>query len=200
MKRLALGYLLVLSMVTAFAAELPGDSIYRLDVSLQRSDGTTAALSTLRGKPLLITLFYSQCSSVCPMVTLRLQDIDRHLSARARQNMTILMLSLDPERDSPQALDTFRKEHHIDDPRWIIARASPSDVRPLAAVLGVRYRQLPDQSFNHSSLIALTDQDGVIKARLEGVGAAEPAFLRQVQSIAASVRASPPDRERARLQ
>ena len=200
MKRLALGYLLVLSMVTAFAAELPGDSIYRLDVSLQRSDGTIAALSTLRGKPLLITLFYSQCSSVCPMVTLRLQDIDRHLSARARQNMTILMLSLDPERDSPQALDTFRKEHHIDDPRWIIARASPSDVRPLAAVLGVRYRQLPDQSFNHSSLIALTDQDGVIKARLEGVGAAEPAFLRQVQSIAASVRASPPDRERARLQ
>jgi protein SCO1/2 len=197
MKSLALGCLLALSMTLSLAAELPGESIYRLEIPLQSSDGTTVPLSALVGKPLLITLFYRQCSSACPMITLRLQDIDRHLTPQARRNVTILMLSLDSDRDTPQALQAFRREHHIEDPRWIVARASPSDVRTVAAVLGVRYRKLPDGSFNHSTVIAVTDRNGLIKARTEGIGATDASFLRQVQAIAAGAETNLPGHGRA---
>ena len=116
--------LICLFMTAALAEELPGDSLYRLQIPLQTADGRTVALADLRGKPILITLFYSQCSSVCPMITVQLQNIDRHLTQKARHNLTILMLSLDSDRDTPQALQTFKQDHHIDDPRWIVARAS----------------------------------------------------------------------------
>ncbi len=198
MKSLTLGCLLALFLATSFAADLPGDSIYRVDVSLQTASGTSATLASLRGRPLLVTLFYSQCSSVCPLVTVRLQEIDRHLAPQTRPNVRVLMLSLDSTRDTPQALEVFRQEHHIEDPRWIVARAEPADVRTLAAVLGVRYRELPDQSINHSAVIALVDRDGVIRARTDEVRGADTAFLRQVRSIAAEAETNPRGRERAR--
>jgi len=184
-KMLLLGWLVALCVGTAVAAAPPGDSLYQLDIPLQASDGTTVTLSQMRGKPLLVTLFYSQCSSVCPMITARLQSIESQITARDRHNVTILMISLDSERDTPQALATFRHEHHIEGSNWIVARADADDVRALAAVLGIRYRELPDHSFNHSAVIALVDRDGVIKARADGVLGADAAFVQQVRSIAA---------------
>ena len=184
-KMLLLGWLVALCVGTAVAAALPGDSLYQLDIPLQASDGTTTTLSQMRGRPLLVTLFYSQCSSVCPMITARLQSIESQITARNRHNVTILMVSLDAERDSPQSLATFKHEHHIEGANWVVARAEAQDVRALAAILGVRYRELPDHSFNHSAVIALVDRDGVIRARADGVSGADADFVRQVQSSAA---------------
>ena len=185
-KMLLLGCCLVaLYLGTAAAAELPGDSLYQLQIPVQSSDGTSVALSELRGKPLLVTLFYSQCSSVCPMITARLQSIESQITPRNRHNLTILMISLDSERDTPEALATFKHEHHIQGSNWIVARAAAGDVRALAAVLGVRYRELPDHSFNHSAVIALADRNGVIQARADGVLGADADFVRQVQASAA---------------
>lgn len=185
-KMLLLGCMIALCVGTAVAAEPPGDSLYQLQVPLQSSDGTTVALSTMRGKPLLVTLFYSQCSSVCPMITARLQSIESQIKPADRHNVTILMISLDAGHDTPEALALFKHEHHIEGANWIVARAGAEDVRALAAVLGVRYRELPDHSFNHSAVIALVDREGVIKARADGVLGADEAFVRQVQSMAAS--------------
>ena len=185
-RMLLLGWLIALCAGGAVGAEPPGDSLYQLEIALQSSDGTSVALSELRGRPLLVTLFYSQCSSVCPMITARLQSIESQITARNRHNVTILMISLDPGRDTPQVLASFKHEHHIEASNWIVARAAAGEVRALAAVLGVRYRELPDHSFNHSAVIALIDRDGVIKARADGVLGADAAFVRQVQSIAAS--------------
>lgn len=187
MRRMLLfGCLIALCVGTTVAADVSGDSVYQLEIPLQSSDGTTVTLSEIRGKPLLVTLFYSQCSSVCPMITARLQSIESQITPRNRHNLTILMVSLDAERDTPQALATFRHEHHIEGSNWIVARAGAQDVRTLAAVLGVRYRELPDHSFNHSAVIALIGRDGVVKARADGVLGADAAFVRQVRSIAAS--------------
>jgi protein SCO1/2 len=196
-------FLLVLmgaASIVAAAPELPGDSLYNLRIPLQVAEGSTVELASLRGKPLLITLFYSNCTSVCPLVTAQLQNIKRQLPAQARSNITILMVSLDADRETPDMLKTFKQEHHIEGPDWVLARASAGDVRALAAALGVRYRQLPDQNFNHSAVIALADRDGVIKERAVGPQAAvEPKFIEACRAIAVSGGANPLDDERSRL-
>ena len=62
-------------------------------------------LSEFLGHPLIVTMFYSQCASVCLLLTARL----------ARGSAA------------------FKVEHRISGDQWIIARASPNDVRRLAA-------------------------------------------------------------------
>jgi protein SCO1/2 len=62
--------------------------------------------------------------------------------------------------------------------------ASPraQDVRSVAGVLGVRYRQLANGDFNHTSELLLLDRDGRVVARTEKLGSVlEPEFLQQVR-------------------
>ena len=144
---------------------MPGESLYQLRIVLETAMGTTVPLEYFRGGPLLVTMFYTHCTSVCPMLTADLKRLDAALSPRQRSKLRVLMVSLDGPRDTPAELTHFVNEHGIADPRWSVARASADDVRLLAAALGIRYRELPDHSFNHSAITTLVDKDGLLRAR-----------------------------------
>ena len=74
--------------------------------------------------------------------TIRLTE--SKLSADERDNLRVLTISIDPERDTPgKLLETFER-HSVDPDRWSMVRPDPGDLRPIAGVFGVRYKQLPD--------------------------------------------------------
>jgi len=171
---------------------LAGDSLYQLPIDLETDSGAHIALSSFRGKPLVVTMFYADCNSVCPMLTNQLQNLKKRLRPRARANTHILMVSLDPSHDTPAALADFGRRHHIGGSTWTLARTDPDTVRVLAAVLGVRYRQLPDQTFNHSTTITLANPDGVIQARTVGVLASDAELITAADSMFAPTGATRP--------
>jgi len=91
------------------------------------------------------------------------------------------MVSFDSALDTPQALREFRAEHHIADANWITARAEAADVRTLAAALGIQYRELPDHTFNHSTVISVADPEGTVRARTSELNGPAPAFVAAVR-------------------
>lgn len=161
---------------------LPGDSLYQLPVTLRTADGQTLKIADLRGQPLVVTLFYSHCTSVCPLLTSRVQRLINALSPAERRQIRILMVSFDSARDTPEELTHFKDEHHIQDASWVIADASASDVRALAAALGIRYRELPDHTFNHSAIISVTDRDGTVRARTSDMTGLDEMFIAAVRT------------------
>jgi protein SCO1/2 len=174
------------------AASLPGLSLYQLDITLQTADGQAIPLSSFRGAPLLVTMFYSHCTSVCPMLTAELQGLYRQLTPPQQARFSVLMVSFDAERDTPAELKAFKEQHSIHEAGWVIARARAEDVRALAAVLGIRYRELADRSFNHSAVIAVADSEGVIRGRTTELRG-DPTFIalvRHLSAIASTSRAA----------
>jgi protein SCO1/2 len=161
---------------------IAGDSLYQLPMQMQVSDGQTLNLSDLRGKPLIVTMFYTHCSSVCPLLTAQVQRLVSSLTPGERQQIAILMVSLDALRDTPEVLADFKAERHIQDNNWFVARASSSDVRALAAALGIRYRELPDHTFSHSAIISVTDANGTVRARTSDMTGADAEFLTAVRA------------------
>ena len=153
-----------------------GDSIYALPVPLERSDGQRMPLAGFRGRPLLLAMFYSQCSSACPVLVERLRVSVGRLAPEERRRLTILLVSLDPGRDTPAALEEFAGRHHIGDDGWVLARASAHDTRALATVLGIRFRALPDGTITHSAPIVLLDAAGSIIARTTELQSDDAAF------------------------
>jgi protein SCO1 len=168
------------------AGALPGTSLYQLDLALEPASGAPFRLASLAGRPVLVTMFYSHCTSVCPMLTSQLQRLVSSLPQAARERADVLMVSFDSLRDTPPVLAAFASAHHIDGPRWHVARGSAADVRALAAALGIQYRELPDHSFNHSAVIALLDAEGVPRARSEQLAGDDPAFRAAVGRLAAA--------------
>lgn len=63
-----------------------------------------------------------------------------------------------------QQLERLARLHGTDPARWTFASASETDARKIAALLGFRYRKLPDGSFDHSLLITLLDGQGQVVA------------------------------------
>ena len=163
------------------AHALPGNSLYRLPVTLTTAADASMQLSELRGKPLIVTMFYSQCASVCPLLTAQLQRLVGRLSPQERQQIQILMVSFDAIRDTPAALAEFASEHHISDKNWLVAHASSSDVRLLAAALGIQFRELADHTFNHSAVISIADRKGTVRARTSELNDMDGQFLAQVR-------------------
>lgn len=167
--------------VAAPARMLPGDSVYHLDLPLTDQDGHALRFAGDRGKPRLVSLFYSSCQFVCPMIVDTLKKTERELSDAERARLDVLLVSIDPDRDTPAALKRVAERHHVDETRWRLARADKPDVRRLAAVLGVQYKPLADGEFSHSSVLILLDEQGRIAARSTKLGDTDPEFVAAIR-------------------
>ncbi len=58
----------------------------------------------LRGHPVLIAMFNATCPDACPLLIADLQRIEGELPSRIKADLRIVLVSLDPERDTPDAL------------------------------------------------------------------------------------------------
>lgn len=158
-------------VAAALAEPLPDDSIYQLDTALETHGGATTTLAIHRGHPTVVSMFYANCPMACPMLIQEVQRLEAALSPEDRAELRVLLVSLDPGRDTPELMSGVVATHQLDTGRWTLAR--PSDeaaVREVAAVLGIQYRALADGEMNHSSILTLVDRQGRIQARIDGLG------------------------------
>ena len=183
MKRAVLALIALLSgALPALAREGdPPESIYHLEASLTNQAGQTQHLDVHRGHPVLITMFYASCPAVCPMIVDTLRATERELTPAERANLRVLLVSIDPERDTAQALAELANSRRIDTSRWTLARADEATVRNIAALLNIQYRKLPSGEFNHSTVITLLSASGEIVASTSKLGSADPALREKLQ-------------------
>lgn len=167
-------------------APLPGDSVLRLTDRFTDQKGHDFVLAQRRGQVQVVAMFYSSCRFSCPLLIDSGKGVQHALSAPERAKLGLLYLSIDPERDDTRALAALASKRKLDPAQWTLAHTDAAGVRRTAAVLGVRYRELANGDFNHSSALILLDGEGRVLARTEKLGAVpDPVFLAQVKSALA---------------
>jgi len=170
----------------AKATPLPGDSVYQLPLQLTDQQARTFDWRSRRGKPQLVSMFYTSCQYICPLIVDSGKAIEKALTPAQQQRLGIVLVSMDPAHDTPAALQHVVSERRLDPAHWTLAAPPEDDVRAVAGVLGIRYRKLADGGFNHSTALVLLDADGRILARTEQVGSqADPEFLAAVRQAVA---------------
>lgn len=177
-KRAFVTCLICLVVVPAFAGQplarpgpLPLDSIYQLPIKLVDQTGNTFEWNTLRGKPRVISMFYTSCQFVCPLIIDAGKAIEKGLTPAQQKRLGIIVVSMDPKRDTVAALKRVFVERGLDAARWTLTSPKANDVRTIAGLLGIRYRQLSNGDFNHSTMLLLLDANGRVLTRTEKVGA-----------------------------
>jgi len=165
-------------------APLAANSIYQLPLSLTDQDGRTFRLDERRGHAMLVSMFYTSCQAVCPMLIDALRDTQKQLSAADRDRVGVLMVSFDPAHDTVAVLKSTADERGLDPAHWSVARTDPASVRKLAAMLGIQYRALANGEFNHTTALILVDAEGRIAARTSQLGHADAAFVKRIRVAA----------------
>src|SRR5215469_15633376 len=136
-------------------------SLYQVESKWTTDTGKEMKLGGLTGRPQVVLMFFSHCTTACPLLINELQRIEAALSPDARAKVGFTLVSFDSERDTSTALADYRKEWKLPD-TWTLLHGASDDVSELAALLGVQYKQSIYGQFTHSNVITLLDANGEI--------------------------------------
>mgnify|MGYP002634108231 CR=1 FL=1 len=151
-------------------------SLYQLDARFINDAGEPFALGDLRGRPVVLTMFFASCGYACPLLVSDMQRIREGLPTGVREKAAFVLVSFDVARDTPSALAAYRQERNLDS-QFVLLHGEDAAVRELAALLGVKYKQEIGGSFAHSNLITMLNPAGEIVHQRAGLqdGLAEAA-------------------------
>ena len=97
----------------------------------------------------LINVIFTHCQDACPMQTQRLRMVRNQLGDRFGTKFLFLSLSVDPERDDPQAMKAFAEKQQANVPGWYFLTAEKTVLQQILNRLG----QWTDDPSNHSTLM-----------------------------------------------
>lgn len=167
---------LALSLVAGLASQpggTPGDSLYDpevLDAQFLDQRGVRTRLSAHEGHPVLLAMFYATCPSACPRLIADVQRVLAQLDERTRNDVRVVLVSLNPKHDTPQVLAGVMEGRGLDRERTTLLVGAEEDTRRLAVLLGVRYRDDGQGTIDHSSRIVVLDRGGRIVNKRDGLG------------------------------
>lgn len=108
------------------------------DFTLTDHVGREIKLTTLRGKPVVLTFIYTNCPDVCPIITAKLNQTLQLLGPDASK-VEIVAITVDPERDTPARAKQFSEQQGIGD-KWHFLTADSKTLQPVWDAYGV-YQQ-----------------------------------------------------------
>jgi protein SCO1/2 len=145
------------------------ESLYHMSAEWTNQNDKSIQLSDYQGQPLILVMFYGQCTGTCPVLMQRTWKLYSEIADEIRGKVQVLAVSFDYKNDTPEALKAYATDEQLDIPGWNFVRAQQTDIRELAMLLGVQYRERSDGHFEHSNLISALDAQGKIAVRSEGI-------------------------------
>lgn len=155
---------------------LTARSLYQLDAIWTNDSGQPVSLAALRGRPVVLTMFFANCEYACPMLVADMHRVRDALPAEVRAQTQFVLVSFDSARDTPAVLHTYRTARGLD-AAWTLLRGDPAAVQELAMLLGVKFKSDARGQFSHSNVITILNAEGEIAFQRNGLqgDALEPA-------------------------
>ncbi|UZH54124.1 SCO family protein [Salinimicrobium tongyeongense] len=160
----------VAANTTEVKGELPELSIYNLPSTWTTQNHEDIQLEDLRGNVLVMVMIYTSCKAACPRLIADMRNIEKQVPEEYLDKTKFIMVSIDPETDTPQRLNAFARENEMEDNHWLFLRGTPEDTREFATVLAVSYKKISPIDFSHSNIISVFDEEGVLVHQQEGLG------------------------------
>ncbi len=115
-----------------------------------------------RGKVLLVYFGYTFCPDVCPTSLANIADAIDLLPPEKRQKVAAVYVSVDPERDTPEALGEYTAHFH---PQILGLTGAPERIAEVARAYRASYARVEGQGaaeylMDHSTAIYLMDGEG----------------------------------------
>jgi protein SCO1 len=134
-------------------------------IDLVNQEGARVVLEELRGEVVIVTGVYASCSITCPMILAQTHRVLAALDEAERAQVTVLAVTLDPERDDVPRLAELARAQSAAAPRWHLLTGEPARVEHVLDLLGITRRRNEDGVIEHANLFLLVDRAGRVAYR-----------------------------------
>ena len=151
--------------VTDVAAQLTRISDVAPAITLTDQSGREVSLESYRGRPVIVTFAFAHCQTVCPLIV---GDV---LAARRQIDgvpPAVLVITLDPWRDTPSRLETIASSWRLDGDAHVLSGAPDVVERTLNAWRVPRARNQQTGDVSHPSIVYIVDAGGRIAYAVSG--------------------------------
>lgn len=150
---------------------------------LTDSTGAPVPLHDYRGKPLVISLIYTACSSVCPPTTQHLIDAVAEAGRMfGFDGFNVLTVGFDARHDTPGRMAQFASIQRIKSKNWRLASADAATIEALLRDLGFSYASSAG-GFDHVTQTTIVDRDGRIYRHVYGEDFPLPMFMEPMKDV-----------------
>ncbi|MGA9211698.1 SCO family protein [Kaistella sp.] len=149
--------------------ETSAGSIFVLNSKWQNQDGKELQLKDLKGKNLVVVMIFTSCTTACPILVADMQKIESKIDKNKQKETTMVLVSIDPDNDTPEVLKAYAKQLNMDGEPWLFLRSDKESLRELANVLAVKYKKISPIVFSHSNIITVFNKNGEMTSQVEGI-------------------------------
>lgn len=133
------------------------------DFTLTGANGQVS-LSDFRGKLVLLYFGYTFCPDICPATLANVVQALRLLGDKAA-DVQVIMVSLDPGRDTPAKLAEYVAHFH---PSFIGVTGAQEEIDEVASLYGIFYQKTAGSAntgylIDHTATLLVIDREGYLK-------------------------------------
>jgi protein SCO1/2 len=133
--------------------------------SLIDEHGQPFTEEALRGHPTIVGFVFTRCDTICPVITMRMHQIQEKTADRKGAPIKLVSISVDPEYDTPQRLLDYAVRNEADAMRWRFLTGPKPAVHALVegpfmnSMLATGVTASGAPSISHNGYLALVDGD-----------------------------------------
>ncbi len=147
------------------------------------SDNKVVQLDKFLGKPLIISLIYTSCKDVCPMVSDSIADaVDTAQEVFGKDAFNVITIGFDDRNDTPSRMSDFKSSHGISDDNWTFLSADHNTIERFAKNAGFIYYKSP-KGFDHMTRTTVVDSQGVIFRHVYGESFDPPLLMEPLKDL-----------------
>jgi protein SCO1/2 len=147
------GTLLIAGCTPSKKTELTGTQLNgnpAPDFSLTDQHGAAVSLADFRGKAVALSFIFTNCPDICPLIAGQMRAAYDLLPENRRDAVVFLGVTVDPARDTPEALQAFSQRFELDSvPGWHALTGDRSTLEAVWASYGIEATEIADEVNSH---------------------------------------------------
>lgn len=152
-----------------------GDTIYHTipAFSFVNQEGKRITEKDLEGKIFVASFFFATCPKICPKMNYNIKGVADKF--RLDQRIKFLSFTVDPEKDSVEALSAYAKEREADNSQWWFLTGNKDSIYSIArdGFLVPAAGGKTAEDFFHSQDLMLIDKEKRIRGIYDGLDESE---------------------------
>jgi protein SCO1/2 len=162
--------------------EISDESLFNLTSDWKTQENNIVKFQSFQGKVIIAAMVFTHCEGACPRIVADIQRIEKSFTPEELKSIQFLLISMDPERDTPERCKEFAKEYHLNT-NWTLISSSEDATIEMANVLNVKVKKLSNGGFDHSNTIHVINQKGLITYQQNGLEQEPEGTIESVRNL-----------------